>query len=59
MGYGTYLGTIFVRLKSDPTTETPLGHITPPLTELNLYKILFEEVKSKLEFSSNGVVSPT
>ena len=36
VGLGTYFGLIFVFLKSSPTTEVPLGTITPPLTLLNL-----------------------
>ena len=58
VGYGTYFGMILVLLRSDPTTETPLGQIIPPLTELNLYRILLGEVRSKFVFSSNGVMSP-
>ena len=57
VGYGTYFGTILVRRKSDPTTEQPLGTMIPPLTELNLWRILLEEVRSKFVFSSNGVIS--
>ena len=48
VGFGTYNGLIFVFLKSNPTIDVPRGTMTPPSTELNLYKILFGSVKSKL-----------
>ena len=50
MGLGTYSGLILVFLKSNPTIDVPLGTTIPPLTLLNLYKILSSCVKSKLEF---------
>ena len=48
VGFGIYLGLIFDFLKSNPTIDVPRGTTTPPSTELNLYKILFGSVKSKL-----------
>ena len=49
VGLGTYFGLTFVFLKSNPTIDVPLGTTTPPLTLLNLYRILSSWVKSKLE----------
>ena len=54
VGYGTYFGIILVLLRSLPTTEQPLGTITPPSTELYLYNTLLAEVKSRLELASIG-----
>ena len=57
VGFGIYLGLIFVFLKSNPTIDVPRGTMTPPSTELNLYKILFGSVKSKLLPKSKDIVS--
>ena len=57
VGFGTYLGLIFVFLKSNPTIDVPRGTIAPPSTELNLYKILSGSVKSKLLPKSRDIES--
>ena len=54
VGYGTYFGIILVLLRSVPTTEQPLGTMTPPSTELYLYSTLLDDFMSKLELESIG-----
>ena len=59
VGFGTYFGLIFVFLKSSPTSDVPLGIITPPLILLNLWRILSACVRSntELEVRENSVVA--
>jgi len=49
-----YLGIILVFLRSRPTSDVPLGMITPPLILLSLYSALLGLSRSKLLLTSNG-----
>ena len=53
-GLGTYVGLIFVFLTSKPTTDTPLGTMTPPKTLFNLWRILLVDDKSKSDVVEKG-----
>jgi len=53
-GFGTYFGLIFVFLTSKPTTDTPLGTITPPKILFNLYRMLLGDDKSKSDVVEKG-----